>query len=272
MSCPDCNRGSILAGTPTGSLTKLNGVEAYFAPAVPSAEGVTKPFALVLLSDAFGLPLVNTKIMADKFAKDLACDVWIPDLFNGEPILDVNGLDHLLPQRAHHWPLWDKIRLFIRLLPRIGVLRRNRPSVVSLRTAGFIKTLREEKKYSKIGAAGYCFGGTIAALLAPSGFLNSIVICHPGSLTEADIEAIDIPTAWACAEDDMSFSPEKREKAEAIFAARKGRQDFVPYEFVDYKGTAHGFACRPNFAFEDVKVGFEKCMEQTAAWILKTLE
>lgn len=37
---------------------------------------------VVLLSDAFGLPLVNTELTADKLANDLQCDVWVPDLFD----------------------------------------------------------------------------------------------------------------------------------------------------------------------------------------------
>lgn len=35
----------------------------------------------------------------------------------------------------------------------------------------------------------------------------------------------------------MSFKKEIRDKAEAIFAARKGKDDYVEYEFKDYKGT-----------------------------------
>ncbi|KAF9221485.1 hypothetical protein BS17DRAFT_784827 [Gyrodon lividus] len=80
-----------------------------------------------------------------------------------------------------------------------------------------------------------------------------MVLCHPSSLSETLIRAIDVPTAWAFAEQDMTLSPQLRLKAEAIFAEPKDKSDFVSYEFVDYKGTAHGFACRPNLAYEDVK-------------------
>ena len=36
--------------------------------------------------------------------------------------------------------------------------------------------------------------------------------------------------------DDMAFGKAMRDQAEAIFAARKDKPDFVEYEFVDYKG------------------------------------
>jgi len=45
----------------------------------------------------------------------------------------------------------------------------------------------------------------------------------------------------------------------------------VDYEFVDYKGTCHGFAARPNLAIPTVKEAFEKCFEQTVNWFQKTL-
>lgn len=36
--------------------------------------------------------------------------------------------------------------------------------------------------------------------------------------------------------EDEYFGPKIRNEAEAIFAARKGKPDFVEYEFNDYKG------------------------------------
>ena len=81
MVCPDCNRGSILPGTPTGSVVKVHGLDAYFVPAPPSES--PRSVAVVVLPDGFGLPLVNTKLIADELAKELVCDVWVPDMFNG---------------------------------------------------------------------------------------------------------------------------------------------------------------------------------------------
>jgi len=77
-----------------------------------------------------------------------------------------------------------------------------------------------------------------------------------------------------------------RLKAEAIFVARKDKASFVPYEFVDYKGefgllsisylthtpgTVHGFACRPNLAYDEIKAGFEGSLSQTVEWFRNTL-
>lgn len=62
-----------MEGEPQG--TMVDG--AYFI------EGSNKSRAIIFLTDIFGLPLVNCKIMADRFAKELDCDVWVPDLFAG---------------------------------------------------------------------------------------------------------------------------------------------------------------------------------------------
>lgn len=85
----------------------------------------------------------------------------------------------------------------------------------------------------------------------------------------------------------MSFSKELRLRAEAEFEGRKGKDNFVEYEFKDYKGiyhlasfvptsfflagTTHGFAARPNLSYPEVKAGFEGAFEQTVNWFKKTL-
>ena len=69
---------------------------AYYAPARAAPNGTSvgetqdqnqeqsrRKYAIVLLTDIFGLPLGNCKLMADRFAQELGCDVWVPDLFDG---------------------------------------------------------------------------------------------------------------------------------------------------------------------------------------------
>jgi carboxymethylenebutenolidase len=79
MSCEQCTQGYILPGEPAGSM--VNG--AYFAPAPADAAPSGLKKAIVLLTDIFGLPLKNSKILADDLAKRVGCDVWVPDFFEG---------------------------------------------------------------------------------------------------------------------------------------------------------------------------------------------
>jgi hypothetical protein len=56
MSCPDCFKGSVLEGEPTGVISEFEG--AYFA----SGGNPDSKRAIILLTDAFGLPLKNSKV------------------------------------------------------------------------------------------------------------------------------------------------------------------------------------------------------------------
>jgi len=127
----------------------------------------------------------------------------------------------------------------------------NRPAVASARFERFVKHIQNEKKYIKIGALGYCFGGRIVTPLAATDLFSSVVIAHPSSLSVDDIKKIKIPTSWICAEEDPLFKI--RKDAEDAFASR---QDGLAYEFKDYKGTVHGFGARPNMGIPTIKVAF----------------
>jgi hypothetical protein len=152
MSCSDCNRGSILEGKPMDSFTEINGVKAYLT-STGDVNARKDGRAIILLSDGFGLPLVNSHLLADKFSKELSCDVWIPDLFDGtqfylecrdftdrmhqgQPLLDLNGMaEDVLPKRPRTWLLWDKIKfVIVILLLRSWIFFRNRALVVDPRT------------------------------------------------------------------------------------------------------------------------------------------
>ena len=84
--CENCVKGNVLPGTPTGSITHVNKYpsDVYLASRAtkPAADGKKK--AIVFLTDIFGLPLVNCKIMADGLNEKVGVDVYVPDLFNGE--------------------------------------------------------------------------------------------------------------------------------------------------------------------------------------------
>ncbi|VDB91760.1 unnamed protein product [Peniophora sp. CBMAI 1063] len=268
MSCENCFKGSVLPGEPSGSI--VDGAYLAASP-TPAADGTKR--AVVLLTDIFGLPLKNSKIQADRLAKEIGVDVWVPDLFAGKPPVKEHELEPLLPDRAGaKMGFMTYVRLIMLMLPRAYSMYTTRPSVGEQHARTFLTKLRKEKGYAKIGAVGYCYGGTVAAFVAKSPeLIDSVVIAHPGGVTEDVVKAIKVPASWACAEEDMGFKPAQRNTAEAVFKAREGKEDFIPYEFKDWKGCAHGFAIRPNQAYEDVKAGYEGATVQTIEWFKKTL-
>ncbi|KAI0030257.1 dienelactone hydrolase endo-1,3,1,4-beta-D-glucanase [Vararia minispora EC-137] len=267
MSCENCFKGSELPGTPTGTMVG----DAYFAasPAGEAASEDQKKTAVVLLTDVFGLPMKNCKILADILAQRLDVDVWVPDVFDGRPLAKVEELEPLMPDRAGvAISFLARIRFFFLALFRLHIIYAIRPAVGAERAKKFITMLREEKGYEKVGAVGYCYGGILCVMLGSTDILDTVVIAHPGTVSLEQIKAMKIPASWACAEEDMSFKPRLRQEAQAIFAARKEKPEFVDYEFRDYKGpcTAHGFAIRPNQSYPEVKAGYEGALEQTVTW------
>ncbi|KAF8991055.1 dienelactone hydrolase endo-1,3,1,4-beta-D-glucanase [Cyathus striatus] len=263
MSCPDCIRGVVLPGEPIGTM-QTDG--SYLAPG-PGTSDKT----VVLLTDVFGLAMKNCKIMADEFAKQLECDVWVPDMFNGRPPIGVGQLK--VPERPHiKKSLWDRIQFiltFIRCLPWFIL---STPAVVQTRTQDFITKIKREKGYKKVGAVGYCYGGLTCVRVgaARPDLVDAVVIAHPGPFSLDLLKTIAVPSSWACAEEDDTFPDEKRLKCEAILASRTG-ENAVPYEFKYYKGTAHGFATRPNLTIPEVKEGYEGALNQTIEWFRKYL-
>ncbi|TFY74120.1 hypothetical protein EWM64_g9892 [Hericium alpestre] len=246
--------------------------EAYYSPAPGKADDTPSPNAIILLTDIFGLPLNNCKILADLLASKVGVDVWVPDLFDGPPPFSTEELTPLMPDRAGVGiSTWDMLRFIWMCIPRIPRLYANRATVVDARVEAFVKELKAEKKYGKLGAVGYCFGGSVAIRIGGRRLVDSIVVCHPGSCTLEQIQQITVPASWACAEDDLGFGPKLRSGAEEIFKARQGKDNYVDYEFVDYKGTAHGFAARPNLTITEVQEGYNGALQQTADWFKKTL-
>jgi len=266
MSCTYCYKGFVLPGEPKGSIIGLD----YFTPAPSDATEHTK--AIILLTDIFGLPLPNPRIVADHLAEQLGVDVWVPDFFNGKPPFDVNELEPLMPDRAGVKTSWLTVgRMVLKGLPSLPAFIANRPSVVDVRVLEFIKKIKSEKGYERIGAVGYCFGGAMAARLGSTDSLNTIVVAHPAKVTPEQMRAIKIPTSWLLAEEDMSFKDKDVETAKAIFKEQEDKPNHVDYEFRTYKGTFHGFAVRPNLKVPEVKAGYEGALEQTVDWFKKTL-
>ena len=98
--------------------------------------------------------------------------------------------------------------------------RRSRALIIQ-----FIKKIKDEKGYERIGAVGlvlvnagyvppanvflarYCFGGGMSGRLGSTDFVNTIVIAHPGELKPVDIRAIKVsnpnPTLNICPSDNL---------------------------------------------------------------------
>ena len=236
MSCPDCAMGGLIPGEPTG----ITGLQNAYYAAAPSGPGTSKR-AVLVLTDVFGL-YNNPKIIADKLSVQLDCDVWVPDYFNGDPILRPERMKAVPPpaRTTNFWLAWLNFALVI--LPRLFVYYRNRPSVCHARLREvhqiqlFLyiymlimyrnssssncrkrKNMRKSEQLGKMLSRSvlyvlltvsnnrYCYGGTQAVLMAPTGLVHSTVVCHPGTITLDQVKAINIPSSWVLAEGRTVF-------------------------------------------------------------------
>jgi hypothetical protein len=77
--CVHCTSGSRIPGEPKGKIESLHGFNTYVAtPASPSADSASK--AIIYFYDAFGLNLVNNKIIPDLLADATGLTVYVPDV------------------------------------------------------------------------------------------------------------------------------------------------------------------------------------------------
>jgi dienelactone hydrolase len=106
--------------------------------------------------------------------------------------------------------------------------------------AGLEQLARDERVDPKrLGAIGFCFGGSTALQLAYTGADLAAVVTFHAALpepTEAQAKAIK-PAILVCHGADDPFIPEKAIKA--FRAALDGAK--VGYQFVSYKGAKHSF-------------------------------
>lgn len=59
-----CATGSLHTGTPSGKLGRVYGLDCYTAEPTGTPKGI-----VVIIPDAFGLPLLNNQILCDDYAK-----------------------------------------------------------------------------------------------------------------------------------------------------------------------------------------------------------
>lgn len=121
-----------------------------------------------------------------------------------------------------------------------------RPSTSTSSSAGEASA----KKDTKIGVAGFCWGGKFTVLLSqlaagPFGgerLIDCGFTAHPSFLTlPGDLEKVVLPLSVANGDDDMMMPRARMVEAKSVLG-KKG-EDF---EIVEYPGAKHGFAVRGN--------------------------
>jgi dienelactone hydrolase len=133
----------------------------------PNSNTSTK--ALLYLTDIFGVPLLQNKLLADSLAANNYL-VVMPDLFKGDAI-------SVEEQEAG-----------LNLTEWLGL---HSPPEIDSIVDTTINYMRSDLAVSKIGGLGYCFGGKyVPRFMSSTGGLDLGFIAHPSSLTEQEINGI----------------------------------------------------------------------------------
>ncbi|KAK4225177.1 protein AIM2 [Podospora fimiseda] len=199
--------------------------------------------AILYLTDVFGIALPQNRLLVDSFAR-AGYLTLAPDLFQGEPAsADIN---------TPGGPVFDPVAF----LAAHGTLQTD-PVVETA-----INYLRNTLNVTRIGVAGYCFGGKYAfRFVAPGRGGDVAFTAHPSLVEESEILAIDKPLAIAAADHDELLNATVRVRFEELLGQTGER-----YQINVYGGTTHGFAVRGDQNVPSQKYGKEEAFVQAVRW------
>lgn len=292
MSCPECFKGHVHHGTPTGKITNLHGAKTYITlpPNNPSPKST-----IIFYCDAFGLNLVNNKLLADHYAAETDCQVIAPDLFPGgaastATMQALNDLTRPVPSYLSYLnPLLylGKGLALVRAIGGMGpFLYYNNPASAFPACLRYAREVRAALPAgAKLGVAGFCWGGFQVTKLAcepvsegsDKALIDAVFTAHPSGLKAPDdfvaaVETRKVPYSCAVAEVDFMFDTKTSKETEEVIKKKLGA-GVGAYEFVVYEGCHHGFAVRasPDEGTHGDK-GYTGAAKQAVDWFNKHLK
>ncbi|TLD29690.1 Elongation factor [Venturia nashicola] len=233
-----CVSGVKHEGEPVGLIKEIGGIKSYVA----TPEKDTKN-AILYIPDAFGLELINNKLLADDLAR-AGYLVVIPDVFRGNPVPE-----SVLTEGMGSFDI-------------MGWVKTHPTDIVDPILDAVIKDLKASHGITRIGAVGYCFGGKyVVRYLAAGKGVDAGFVAHPSFLTPEEVEAAKGPLSIAAPEVDQIFPAELKRKVEDILEKKK-----LPYQVTLYGGVEHGFAVRTDLKIKEKKFAKESAYFQAVRW------
>ncbi|KAF1945518.1 alpha/beta-hydrolase [Clathrospora elynae] len=223
-------------GVPTGQLKNISGIQTYLSYP-PNYTTSTK--AILHITDIFGLPLLENKLLADSLAANDYL-VLMPDLFAGDAI-------SVEQQEAG--------------LNLTSWFARHPPSEIDRVVKMIIGYMRGELGVERVGGVGYCFGGKYVPRFLTGGGIDVGFIAHPSGLTEGEVGGIGGPVSVAAGTLDASFNSTAKSRAESILNSNN-----VTFQSNLYYGAPHGFGVRVNQSVPQQVYAKQASFLQAVTW------
>jgi len=294
MSCPDCFKGGIHdhKGDAKGHEEQMYGLRTYVTG--PASESTSKS-TVIYFCDAFGLDLINNKILADRYAEGTGLRVLVPAVIPGGPvsIALMNPMEKAF-ESVKWWDIWGQIKrigyMFTTVRQLFFFFRRADPS----KPAAFNNVLDWTRKVkndlpsgAKLGVCGFCWGGYPSTKLCAEPavkdgserLVDAQFCAHPSALKPPGdiVDAVTkfkVPYSVAIAGKDFVFTQKQGEETEAVLRQKAGNGDGengYNYEFKYYQDCQHGFAVRAKPGDTVQEAAADSACEQAIAWFKKWL-
>ena len=253
---------------------------------------------ILFLTEGHGIYLPNAQLLADSFASHLDCDVIMPDQFAGQarppqglvpsfptgqagtyqtvpwtedkddpnyelrglplplkenvessdayPFLKPPGWKESGPKEFEEWKMRHETPVTDPILARI--------------VSWVHKTYGKD---TKIGGAGYCFGGRYVMRLMGSGVIDVGVVNHPSFYTMGEVRKLGKGKKLAifAAEKDDILPAEKRRETEDVLTTSG-----ATWMSTVYSGTEHGFSVRGDLSNKIVRLAKERAFCGAVGW------
>jgi dienelactone hydrolase len=169
-----CVTGHLMTGQANGTIEDINGTSTYISR---PPQGKSNYKAILYLSDACGIHIPNSQLLADSFAAT-GYTVYMPDLFHGDP--------HPIND--------DTVDLY-------AWLAKHPVSRVDPIVEGALKALREDQGFQWVGAVGYCFGAKylVRWLRRHDQKIDAGFVAHPSFVEADELRHITGPLSIAAA-------------------------------------------------------------------------
>jgi dienelactone hydrolase len=290
MSCPDCFKGAVHdhAGDAQGTMQTMHGYPCYVASASAPAKSKS---TIIFFCDAFGLNLINNKLLCDKYAAETGFRVIAPDIIPGgaAPVSMMAHMENYMGKKIAWWDIWGQLKRAFTLLRVMSVfvpfLFWAYPTKAFPSCLKFARSVRAElPPGAKLGVAGFCWGGYPSTNLCKEPALeggkerlvDAQFCAHPSFLSTPGmiVDAIStFHTAYSMAigDKDFVYAEKKVLDTQAALRERVGDPEENDYEIRIYKGCNHGFAVRAMPGNKVEMTAMEEAREQAVNWFKKYL-